>query len=148
MGNEVVGLVATLLLLQFASSILHPSFLTVSKCALSMLALLTAFGIILSAIDKYELPDFAYDSADSDEYYEALSDAMELGIALEVAERYGISEEKISVSISELDLTRMRAKHIYVRIEDIRVDYRSVRVFLKDNFLIEGGSVEVELTEQ
>lgn len=148
MGNEVVGLIAILLLLQFAVSIVHPSLATVSKCALSMLALLSAFGILLSAIDKYEPPDFTYEGTGSEEYYEALREATERGIVLEVADKYKINEEKISVSLSGLDTTKMRADKIYLRIEDIRADYRSIRAFVKDNFLLEGGSIEVELTEQ
>lgn len=145
LGKETVGLIAIALLLQFALSVLHPSLQTVSKCALSALALFSAFSIILSAIDKYEPPNFIYENEDFGTYGDALSDATEEGIRLEVADKYKIDEEKISVTISGLDTSKMRAEYIYIRIEDFGADYRSIRAFVAKNFLTESGNVEVEL---
>ena len=147
MGAVVVSLVAILILLQFSISILYPSLQSVSKLALTSLALLCAFGIILSNLGKYELPDFTYDIDSDDEYREVLSDATAKGIALEIANKYGVDEDKIFVTITELDVSKMRAEHIYVRINDVRADYRAIREFITKNFLVEGGSAEVALTE-
>ena len=145
MGKEIIGLIAIVLLLQFALSVLHPSLQTVSKCALSALALCSAFSIILSAIDKYEPPDFTYESEYGSEYNEKLKNATEEGICLEIADKYKINEEKISVTLSGLDTAKMRADYVYVRINDLGVDYRSIRAFIANNFVTEGGKVEVEL---
>ena len=119
MGAVVVSLVAILILLQFSISILYPSLQSVSKLALTSLALLCAFGIILSNLGKYELPDFTYDIDSDDEYREVLSDATAKGIALEIANKYGVDEDKIFVTITELDVSKMRAEHIYVRINSL-----------------------------
>ena len=148
MTNEIIGLIAVLVLLQFAVSILHPSLESVGKTALSALAILSVFGILLSMIGKYELPEFTYADSQSDEYSEVLTEATARGIALEVASKYKINEEKISVSIRELDTTKMRAGYIYLRIDDVRADYRSIREFVSANFLTSGGNIEVVLTEQ
>ena len=148
MGKELAGIIAVLLLLQLAVSILHPSLESVSKCALSTLSLFTTLGIILSLVNGYEMPDFDYDNIHNDEYYATIDEATERGIAMELADKYKLNEEKITVSIFGLDVTKMRAQSIYVRIDDLRIDYRSVRSFLKENFLLDGGSVEVELAKQ
>lgn len=146
MGKETVGLIAVILLLQFALSVLHPSLQSVSKCALSMLVLLSAFSIILSAIDKYEPPSIDYGQMNDDRYYDTLDEACECGIGLEVADKFKIDEGKITVSLTGLDVSKMRAEQIYVRIEDLRADYRSIRTFVAENFLLDGGNIEVELT--
>ena len=148
MGKELAGIIAVLLLLQLAVSILHPSLESVSKCALSTLSLFTTLGIILSLVNGYEMPDFNYDNIHNDEYYATIDEATERGIAMELADKYKLNEGKITVSIFGLDVTKMRAQSIYVRIDDLRIDYRSVRSFLKENFLLDGGSVEVELAKQ
>lgn len=147
-GSVTIGIIALVLLMQIATSVLHPSFKAVSKSAISAIVLLSVLGILLNVVGKYELPNFTYDETDSDAYHEALSRSTEVGIALEVAERYGIDDEKISVSLSGLDSVSMRAEHVYVRIDDVTVDYRSVREFVKENFLLEGGEIEVELRKQ
>ena len=148
MGKELAGIIAVLLLLQLAVSILHPSLELVSKCALSTLSLFVTLGIVLSLVNGYEMPDFDYDNIHNDEYYATIDEATERGIAMELADKYKLNEEKITVSIFGLDVTKMRAQSIYVRIDDLRIDYRSVRSFLKENFLLDGGSVEVELAKQ
>lgn len=148
MGKELAGIIAVLLLLQLAVSILHPSLESVGKCALSTLSLFTTLGIILSLVNGYEMPDFNYDNIHNDEYYATIDEATERGIAMELADKYKLNEGKITVSIFGLDVTKMRAQSIYVRIDDLRIDYRSVRSFLKENFLLDGGSVEVELAKQ
>jgi hypothetical protein len=147
MGKEAVGLIAIVLILQFAISVLHPSLHSVSKCALSMLALLSAFSVILTAINEYEPPTLDYGQMDDDRYYDTLAESYENGIAMEVAEQYKVDVDKIYVSISGLDLKKMRAEQIYVRIDDLRADYRGIREFVARYFLLDGGDIEVELVK-
>ena len=148
MSKEIIGLIAIILLLQFALSVLHPSLHLISKCALSMLVMLSAFSIILTAIDKYEMPEIDYGQMEDDRYSEALTDACEQGIRLEVADKYKIEEDKIFVSLYGFDVSKMRAERIYLRIEDFHADYRSIRSFVAEHFLLDGGDIEVELTKQ
>lgn len=94
----------------------------------------TMFEISLDDFENLEIRD------------ETIERAFEAGIEKYIASEWGVGEECVDVRADELDLSKMRARRIYVTLRGrgIYLDYQSIEDDVERNFT-DGGECEVEL---
>ncbi len=126
----------------------HPDFAAEARSALGVISLfalmaplipLVSSGVELPSFDDFTVPEYG------DGYTEVAADAYEEGLRCAIAERLSISEEAVSVSLTDIDIASMRAREISVTLggEAALSDTRSMREWIKESFLLEGGICEV-----
>lgn len=126
----------------------HPNFAAEARLALGVISLLALLAPIVALFSsRLELPvlDDLYLPEYGDGYIEVTALAYEQGLRRAVSEQIGVEEENVLVELGEVDFQSMRVCSLTVILgaEAILSDTRSLREWLKDNFLIEGGICKV-----
>ena len=126
----------------------HPDFAKEVRSMLGVIALfalmapiasLLSSGLQLPSFDEIPIPDYG------DGYAELTVAAYEDGLCRAIAERMSIDSSGVSVALSDVDLSSMRAGRVSVVLDKqaILVDVRSLREWLREEFVTDGGNCEV-----
>ena len=102
----------------------------------------TFLGVDLSDITLPTLPD----SEISEEYSGYVREAFESGIAMAVADRFGLDESNIRVKVTGFDSQMMRAESIRISLSGVAAlsDYRAIRDYI-NNMKIGECTVETDI---
>ena len=102
----------------------------------------TFFGVDFSDMTLPTLPD----SEISEEYSGYVREAFESGIAMAVADRFGLDESNIRVKVTGFDGQMMRAESIRISLSGVAAlsDYRAIRDYI-NNMKIGECTVETDI---
>ena len=108
-----------------------------------ILAVISPLLSLKSLLPEITVPELLPEG--TPEYEEVALSALGSGIKKDICERFSVDEAGLSVMCEELELSTMRARCITVSLgaHSGDVDYRRVREYVKESYLAQGGSVEV-----
>ncbi len=121
-----------------------------TRAALGTLALFALITPVISLFssnfnipnidENVPLPD--YDGG----YTEVVATAYEDGLGMAIADRLGIDKDDVYVSVYNVDIEKMLASRIVVRLgsEAMLSDARTLREWLREEFILSGGEVVIE----
>ena len=145
-----VGLIYVCLLFALMLSLAHKRTRPAVSFGMGILLICTILLPLVDIIEDFSVDEYLEEICD-DVKYDDVSDsdielAFEEGIALYVAEEYGVGREYVTVGVDGFDIERLRADRIYVTFSGtaIGVDYKKVEADLIKNFT-DGGECEVSL---
>ena len=135
-----------------ASFVSYPS--AMEKCAKAAISLLVMFVVItpllslvgsIGDIDFDELKENIITEDGEGEYIKTAEKAFELGIKRLLSDKYGLSEDEVSVFIIGFDFEKMRAEKIKITLSGRAAlsDYRSIEEYVEKNNL---GECEVNIS--
>ena len=135
LAGVIVG-VAT----RMSHSLLASTVEGVSGIILILILSTPLFNLLLSSgLPEITLPDMP--DSDSPEYVEVATEAMEEGIARELAESFSLSGEEVRVVCRELDLTEMRCGYILVELScgPGDADFPRIRRHVVESYVTDDG---------
>ena len=141
-----IGLIAAI-----GASVSHDGLKKATRAALGIIILLvlltplsSLFSDLLASVPN--LPE--YGAGDTDSFAELTGEAFRAGAEKAVEERFSLAEECVSIVIEGFEPSLMRAEYIRARLTDVGTDYRLIKEYISEHFLIDGGICEVEYDMQ
>ena len=128
----------------------HPRLKSASVFGAGILLVCVIMLPLVDIIEDFSIEEYLEEICDGVKYDDVSDSDIELafeeGIALYVAEEYGVGREYVTVGVDGFDIESLRADRIYVTFSGtaIGVDYKKVEADLIKKFT-DGGECEVSL---
>lgn len=144
------GVMLLLTFVALALGVSHPKLRNATNFSAGVLIicaiLLPLIDIIRDIDRKYSVDDLLFDIEYSDATDDAIEIAFEEGIALYIADKYGVNKDDVLVMADGFDIGGMKAERIYITLSSkaALLDYKKIEEKIAKEFT-NGGECEVSL---